>query len=135
VEIVRDLDGVLLRKLERAARLEINGQTLTQKRLHDGDELVLGQTRLLFEEPAEEPIDSLAAEADRAVPPPAAPRPPPEPNAPALDRPPEQPSSSSDPSRTRRSGPSLDADVIIYTLAAIVIALSIAGLIALMSAY
>jgi pSer/pThr/pTyr-binding forkhead associated (FHA) protein len=134
-EIVRDLDGVLIRKLERAARLEINGQALLQKRLRDGDELALGQSRLLFEDPAEEPIDTLAAEADRTLPPPAAPRPPPEPNAPALDRPPEQPAHSSEPPRARRSQPSLDADVIIYTLAAIVIAVSIAGLIALMSAY
>ncbi len=130
VELVRDLDGVMIRKIERAARLEINGLTVEHKRLRDADELVLGKTRLLFEDPAEEPIDGLAAEADRTLPPPALPPPP----APAgQSAAPSQPARASAPPRGRPPPP-FDADLIIYALAAIVIAVSIAGLIALMSA-
>ncbi len=54
-ELVRDLDGVLIKTLGSAEAPNINGQLLAQRRLRDGDELVLGTTRLLFEEPADEP--------------------------------------------------------------------------------
>jgi pSer/pThr/pTyr-binding forkhead associated (FHA) protein len=130
VELVRDLDGVLIRRLERAAQLVINGQAVEQKRLRDADEIVLGATRLLFEDPAEEPIDGLAAEADRTLLPPAAP---PAPTPAADSAAPAPPARSSAPPRAR-SQPPFDADVIIYVLAAIVIAVSVIGLIALMTA-
>ncbi len=134
VELVRDLDGVMIRKIERAARLEINGLTVEHKRLRDADELVLGKTRLLFEDPAEEPIDGLAAEADRTLPPPAlSPTLPPAPPPAGQSAAPSQPARASSPPRGRPPPP-FDADLIIYALAAIVIAVSIAGLIALMSA-
>jgi hypothetical protein len=133
VEVVRDLDGVMIRTLERGVRLQINGQAVEQKRLRDADELVLGATRLLFEEPAEEPIDSLAAETDRTLPPPSPPAAPD--SKPSAEVASAQPSAAPVlPPRVRTGHPSWDADLLIYALAAIVIALSIAGLVALMSA-
>jgi predicted component of type VI protein secretion system len=133
VEVVRDLDGVLVHKLVPASALRINEQSVAQRRLRDADELVLGATRLLFEEPAEEPMDGLLEEADRALPATAAP---PAVDVAATPTPADaQPDSSGDSARPqRRPRPPFDADVIIYTLAAIVIAISAAGLIALMSA-
>jgi pSer/pThr/pTyr-binding forkhead associated (FHA) protein len=132
LELVHDLDGVLLTSLDPKNGVDINQQRVTQRRLRDADELVIGTTRLLYEEPAEEPIDALVEEADRPVAPapaapaaaavqpaPASPTPPPDVPLPAPPRRPAQRSS-------------FDADLIIYALAAIVIAVSIAGLIALM---
>jgi hypothetical protein len=117
---------------------EINGSRATQRRLRDGDELLLGATRLLFEDPAEEPIESLGAEPDQPVVPEPAPSPEssPSPSASASGpAPAASPSSTpAPPTRTRRPSRSFDADVIIYTLAAIVIAASVAALIALISA-
>jgi hypothetical protein len=111
--------------------LDINGQPVVQRRLRDADELLLGGTRLLFEEPAEEPIDSLMAEPDRPLPPPSAP-----PAELPADSSPGQaaPERDSRASRSRPPPPPFDADLIIYALAAIVIAVSVAGLIALISA-
>lgn len=126
-ELVRDLDGVSITNLDSKNGIEINAQRVQQRRLRDGDELVLGATRLLFEDPADEPIENLHAESDCALPTPVpspAEAPPPEPAA--------TPSSAKP--RRARSSPAFDADVLIYALAAIVIALSIAGLLLLMRA-
>ena len=127
-ELLRDLDGVLIRNLESKNGLDINGQLVMQRRLRDGDKLLLGTTRLLFEEPAEEPIDGLGTEADRPLPPPAQSAPP----APAQNASAAEPAAQKRP-RPKRD-PAFDADVLIYALAAIVIVLSIAGLIALIHA-
>jgi len=131
-EVVRDLDGVLIRNLDSKNGLQINGQVHVHRRLHDGDELLLGTTRLLFEEPADEPLAGLAAERDRELPsstPPPAGSVPPEPAGPAPEAAPSPP-----PRARGARTPSLDADLLIYALAAIVIAVSVAGLIALISA-
>ncbi|MFI5309081.1 MAG: FHA domain-containing protein, partial [Polyangiales bacterium] len=61
-ELVHDLDGVMIRAADPKRSLQINGQQLSQRRMRDGDELLLGSTRLLFEEPADEPIDALGSE-------------------------------------------------------------------------
>jgi pSer/pThr/pTyr-binding forkhead associated (FHA) protein len=130
-EVSRDLDGVLIRSLDPRRPLDINGQPLAQRRLRDGDELLLGATRLLFEEPAEEPIDQLAAEPDRSF----AAESTAAPEAEAAPIPEEPTPAAHPPAKPRRTaGPSFDADVLIYVFAAAVIALSVAGLIALMSA-
>jgi pSer/pThr/pTyr-binding forkhead associated (FHA) protein len=135
LELVHDLDGVLLTSLDTKHGVDINGQRIAQRRLRDGDELLVGTTRLLFEEPAEEPIDALVEEADRPVAAPvagaaaagqAAANPVTAPVAPS----PEVPLPAPARQPARRS--SFDADLIIYALAAIVIAVSVAGLIALM---
>jgi pSer/pThr/pTyr-binding forkhead associated (FHA) protein len=125
VELRRDLDGVLIASLDAKSALDINGQLVQQRRLRDGDELVLGTTRLLFEEPAEEPIDGLATEADLKL---LAPLP-----SERVEALPQIAQAPSAPQRTRKARRSAwDTDLLIYTLAAIVIALSVAGLIALM---
>jgi pSer/pThr/pTyr-binding forkhead associated (FHA) protein len=128
-ELRHDLDGVLICNLESKNGLEINGQLVLQRRLRDGDEITLGHTRLLFEEPAEEPIDNQSAEADRPLSRPVKIATP----APAQQDPPVPPATSNGPTRLTR-GVSFDADLLIYALAAIVIVLSIAGLIALIRA-
>jgi pSer/pThr/pTyr-binding forkhead associated (FHA) protein len=124
-ELVRDLDGVLLTNLESKNGITVNDQPVLKRRLRDADELVLGSTRLLFEEPADEPIDSLGTEPDRALARPAPSKPP------ATSTNPE---AAPDPAPSRKAPrrPSFEADLLIYALAAIVIAISIAGLILLM---
>jgi pSer/pThr/pTyr-binding forkhead associated (FHA) protein len=131
-ELVRDLDGVLIKSLDPERPLSINEQSVAQRRLRDGDELLLGATRLLYEEPAEQPIEQLAAEPDSPLGPAPAPvaAQPELPAAPSLPAP-----RRSDPAvRAASTGPSFDADVLIYLFAAVVFAVSAAGLIALMTA-
>jgi pSer/pThr/pTyr-binding forkhead associated (FHA) protein len=124
-EAIPDLDGVLLRATVDGG-LSINGHRVTERRLRGGDEVVLGATRLQFEEPAEEPIENLGAEPDKPLPPD---EPEPQPSVPVED------ASPPPPPRMRPPRPrGFDADVIIYTLAAVVIAISAAALIALMTA-
>jgi pSer/pThr/pTyr-binding forkhead associated (FHA) protein len=127
-EVVRDLDGVLIRNLDSKNGIQISGQLHAQKRLRDADELVLGSTRLLFEDPAQEPIERLDDEPDDELPIPPEPAPSAAPAKPA-----EPPRAA--PTRAGGSrAPGLDADLLIYALAAIVIAISIAGLVALFGA-
>lgn len=134
LELVHDLDGVLLTSLDTKNGVDVNNQRVAHRRLRDGDELVIGATRLLFEEPAEESIDSLVEEADRPVA--AAPaaaaagQPAAKPVTAPVGPSPEVPLPAPARHPARRS--SFDADLIIYALAAIVIAISVAGLIALM---
>jgi pSer/pThr/pTyr-binding forkhead associated (FHA) protein len=64
VELLRDLDGVLVRDLGSKNGLEVNGRRLTERRLRDRDELVVGATALLFEEPAEAQLRALEEEPD-----------------------------------------------------------------------
>jgi pSer/pThr/pTyr-binding forkhead associated (FHA) protein len=135
-ELVHDLDGVLLHNLDSKNGIDINGQRVMQRRLRDGDEIVLGTTRLLFEEPAEEPIDALGTEDDRPLAKPAAAAPAgaaaPVESAVNPGPGPAEPAEAPVPMRKPPARASFDADVIIYALAAIVIAISVAGLILLM---
>jgi pSer/pThr/pTyr-binding forkhead associated (FHA) protein len=135
-EVVRDLDGVLIRALDPSKPFPINGREVSERRLRDGDELVLGATRLLFEEPAEEPMDALTGEPDVALPTPSlGPTDRPEhggsgaaPGGPAAEA--QQP-----PLRTTRPATrAFDADLLVYALALVVIAASVAGLLALLRA-
>lgn len=131
-EVFRDLDGVTIRNLGSKNGVVVQGHIVQQRRLRDGDELVLGKSRLLFEEPADQMLLALAQEPDRTMP---APQPasaietrtqpssaPPPPTA-AVERAPSQPS----PKRA-----SFDADLVIYGLAAVIIAISVAGIMFLM---
>jgi predicted component of type VI protein secretion system len=63
VEVIHDLDGVLMRALGDQT-LTVAEHVVRSRRLRDGDELVLGNTRLLFEEPAQVAIDALKNEPD-----------------------------------------------------------------------
>jgi predicted component of type VI protein secretion system len=130
-ELFRDLDGVMIHNLSAKNGIEINDQLIGQRRLRDGDELSIGATRLLFEDPAEEPMEALMAEADHALPPPRAETAP----AAAAERAPSVAppapavavSPKPKPPRTAMRG----TEVAIYVLAALVIALSVAGLLLL----
>jgi pSer/pThr/pTyr-binding forkhead associated (FHA) protein len=134
-ELIRDLDGVLIRALDPERPLSINGQPVVQRRLRDGDELLLGATRLLYEEPVEEPIDQLGSEPDQQLAPEPAPAPAGAAGAgPTLAAPQEAGAARSSELAQAARGPSFDADVLIYLFAAVVFAISAAGLIALMTA-
>lgn len=127
LEVVRDLDGIRVRPLEGSSGAEIEGERIVVKRLRDGDELKLGATRLLFEEPAEEPMQALANEPDRALRARASDPEPSEPIPAAAEPGPAEPPAE-------RSPPLGDADLVIYAIAAVVVAASIAGLFVLMRA-
>lgn len=135
-EVARDLDGVTIRNLESKNGVLVQGHAVQQRKLRDGDEIVLGKTRLLFEEPADQLLLALAGEADRPLPEspsaietrtaelaePAAPA-----GAPASERPAARASSA-----PRAKPKSFDADIVIYGLAAAIIAISVAGILFLM---
>jgi predicted component of type VI protein secretion system len=127
-EVIHDLDGVLIRGLGEFV-LGVGGQPQRTRRLRDGDEVVLGETRLFFEEPAQVAIDALRNEPDlpfsehQPLPRTQTEELPPEPSAlPALEAR-LQPSAASD---------RPDADMLIYALAAIVLIASTLGLLMLL---
>jgi len=132
-EVIRDLDGVLVRALDGKHGFEVNAHPASERRLRDADELRLGASLLLFEEPADELLQALSSEPDApVVPPPPAPAPPPA-GAPdaalAFDPGPSEPSSAPRLTVERRS---FDGDLLVYGLALLVIAASVLGLIALL---
>ena len=108
----------------------VQGHAVQQRRLRDGDEVVLGKTRLLFEEPADQQLLALSSEPDRALPaeqPSAI-----ETKTSAGSTPPEAPAAGRASSQPPAKRTSFDADVIIYSLAAVIIAISVAGILFLM---
>ena len=152
VEIERDLDGVLVRDLDSKNGLEVNGRRVTEKRLKDRDEVAIGGTVLVFEDPADGMLAALAAEPDAPM---ESPLFPPRDDTTAKPEAPEDPASAGAPDASastqptptgeprapekpslaspgRRGSPS--ADWIIYLLAGAVLALSIAGLVILLQA-
>lgn len=154
-EVERDLDGVIIRDLDSKNGILVNDRPVRERRLRDRDEVLLGATVLVFEDVAEGMVREIAAEPDQRVEPPEpAPAHPtqaaPEESEPgvaatsrASDEPGTEPTGTAPdtgPARTparapskapRRSG--ANADVIIYLLAGLVLALSIAGLVILLS--
>jgi pSer/pThr/pTyr-binding forkhead associated (FHA) protein len=133
VEVVHDQDGVLVRALADHV-FRVSGHPQRSRRLRDGDEISVGETRLLFEEPAQVAIEALKNEPDLAFTPPprteteaAVPAPPPaeeQPAPPAL----EPISGFQQQAASGRS----DADILIYALAAIVLIASTLGLLVLL---
>jgi FHA domain/Inner membrane component of T3SS, cytoplasmic domain len=122
LEITIDLEGVLAKTLDPS-------HSVVSRRLRDGDEINLGAARLLFEEPAQVPLDALKGAHDAPLPPPpvlpektVALEPPP-----ALERMPSVPSPAT---RAQR----VDADLMIYALAGIVLLASAVGLALLLRA-
>jgi pSer/pThr/pTyr-binding forkhead associated (FHA) protein len=147
VEVVRDLDGVFVRDLGAKNPLVVNDRPVGERRLSDRDELLIGATVLVFEDPAESAIRAMERQPDEPADPPT-PLLPAEPTDPEVNDPSpgddpviSEPLAASAPlsvgetprtKRARRRPPS--ADVVIYLLAAIVLALSIAGLVVLLRA-
>jgi len=68
VELVRDLDGTLARDLGSKNGARINDRPLRERRLRDRDELLIGQTVVVYEDPAEASIRALEGVADAPVP-------------------------------------------------------------------
>jgi len=147
-ELVVDLDGVTLRDLGSKNGLEVGGRKLAERRLRDRDELVIGATVLLFEDPAEGPLkegEALpdlpfaeptapmpAAEADPApAPPEEPPEEPPEPPAAPHDEPAPRPPPPPPPRWPERR---FTAELLVLLLAAAVLAASGLGLYYLMAA-
>ena len=148
-EIERDLDGVLVRDLGSKNGLKVNGRVVREKRLKDRDEVAIGGTILVFEDPADSMLDAVAKEPDVPMETPLwSPRADDAPAPQAIDSvapaststPEASPTSTPPPATTqppaappqRRS--SAGADWIIYLLAGAVLALSIAGLVILLQA-
>jgi len=134
LELVHDLDGVTLRDTEDRPTLRASGQPVSQQRLRDGDEVLVAATRLLFEEPAQAGLDTLADGDDDSLPGDyRVPFDPPAPAEPVAEEAPE-PASKEPPTppRTRRAQSSIGADLVIYGLAAAILAVSVAALVVLM---
>ncbi len=125
MEVTRDLEGVSIRNLDSANGVRWGERAVHERRLRDGDELVLGATRLLFEDPAEEWMKNLASEADVALAaPPALPLPPVDDGTPVAD----VPIAPAPVKRKKSAQPTSFADLVIYVFAAAVLALSVAGI-------
>jgi pSer/pThr/pTyr-binding forkhead associated (FHA) protein len=139
MEVMRDLDGVLVRNLDSKNGLIVADQRISEMRLKTGVELSLGSTKLRFEEPADESIMALLFQPDL----PAA-------------KTPRSSYERGDSSQIPGGGAAIEAlarveppltgakktprrpslettDVVVYLLAAIVTVLSIGGLVILLS--
>lgn len=145
-ELERDLDGVLIRDLGSKNGLLINGRPARQRRLHDRDEIRIGATVIVLEDPDEAAVEETAAAPERemALPEPVAASPPSSEavaagetvgdDAPAhrTDDDAREAAGSLARAGGRRSG--AGADIFIYLLAAAVLAVSILGLVILLRA-
>lgn len=141
-EVVHDLGGVEVRDLKSKNGIAVNGRRVEHKRLQDRDEVRVGSTLFVFEDPASAALEALLAVEDEAVevlpvapsaPPALADLPPP-----AADQTPITPAPQVaspvvlDDARPASHAPR--ADLFIYALAGTVLAISIAGLIWLLQA-
>jgi pSer/pThr/pTyr-binding forkhead associated (FHA) protein len=68
MEVIRDLDGVLVRNLDSKNGLIVADQRISAIRLKNAVELILGTTKLRFEEPADESILALSSQPDLPAP-------------------------------------------------------------------
>ncbi len=147
VEVRSDLDGVVLRDLGSKNGTQVNERPVVERRLRDGDEIRIGRTVLLFEDPVEarmgEISDAPEERMETPVPPPVAPPVAPDEERPSNGAPATEPPDAhvqaapsglgASPSPSRRAARSkLSADLVIYLLAGAVLLLSIAGLVVLL---
>ena len=65
IEITRDLDGAVARDLGSKNGLEVNGKRLRERRLRHGDTLRLGETSIVYEDPAEQALKGLEGQPDQ----------------------------------------------------------------------
>jgi pSer/pThr/pTyr-binding forkhead associated (FHA) protein len=136
-EVAADLRGVLLRDLESKNGTFVGEKRVRTHRLHDGDEIRLGKTVLLFEDEADRRLQAICDAPDAPVELPLA-----EPES-IVTPVPVGSASAADTAKTEKPLPtpasrkkkeSIGADVFIYVLAGAVLALSIAGLVILLRA-
>lgn len=119
-ELVRDTDGTLARALD-ARGIEVNGKRVRERRLRHGDVLRAGSEVVIYQDLAEQVLRELEHQGDEAYREPATatlsahvpsePEPEPPPLLPSSDPPPPNP-----------------VDLVIYGLAALVLACSLLGL-------
>lgn len=124
-ELLVTLDGVTVRDLGSKNGVVVNERAVTEARLRDRDELTIGATAIVFEDPGEAALAALEGAPDVVLPP-AAP-PPPEPSPPALA--PEPLREPEPPLRPPRPAPALaGVELFVALLALLVLAASLAGL-------
>lgn len=137
LELVRDIDGVLARNLDSKNGVMLGEQWIQEKRLKNGNELIIGATRLRFVDPAEESIRALANQPDEPIEIENAVNASANPKkkgarAPADDQV-EGKAPEEKPGRKRAGiNLSIGVDLIIYSLALVILFLSIAGLVFLL---
>ncbi len=136
MEIVRDLDGVLVRNLDSKNGIRVGEQEVVERRLKSGVEVALGNTRLRFEDPAEASVRQMTEQPDEKLPPrPVQEAKPVEPDegGEAVRRHNQPPPGGAE--RRPRGAPlPAGAELLIYLLAAVILALSATGLIILLRA-
>jgi len=143
-EVARTAAGVMVRDLGAKNGILVDRRRVQGERLlHDRDEITLGATVVLYEDPAAETLEAVAADEDEAVEElPSAPEPEPSPAAEEPEPAPDEAGDEPEPEPTappaevvveprRAEGPRTDA--LIYALAGSVLALSIAALVWLLS--
>lgn len=152
-EVSRDLDGVIITDLDSKNGLLVNDRAVHERRLKDRDEIRIGNTVLVFEDPAEASVRHAASAADMEMTPPSSPAQATNDGAGATTqasgaatddgtvddggadgeatpaRPPHEAAV-----RAMPRGRGLGADWVIYLLAAAVLTLSIAGFVVLLGA-
>ncbi len=129
-EVVSSLDGIFVRDLGSKNGVLVNERAVTEARLRDRDELTIGATAIVFEDPAEAALSALEGAPDVPLPPPppAPPAPSPAPLAPEPLREPEQALGPI------RAAPTLTGiELFVALLALLVLALSLGGLYFLLS--
>ncbi|MBX3248396.1 MAG: FHA domain-containing protein [Myxococcales bacterium] len=144
--VVRDHRGVRVRDLGSKNGVAVNGRATREASLSDRDELRIGATLLVFEDPASPALEAVVAEPETPVEAPAPAPPPPEPGPPLEPEPaPEIPAALPSPEELGASvqtplasaqppAPRASADLVVYVLAGAVLALSAAGLLWLLGA-
>jgi pSer/pThr/pTyr-binding forkhead associated (FHA) protein len=122
-ELLRDADGTLARALDTRG-IEVNGKRVRERRLRHGDVVRAGSELVVYQDFAEQALRELERQADRRYQePPTQPLVPPaaEEDEEVAESLPPPPPSSDPPAST-------PVDLVIYGLAAIVLALSLVGL-------
>jgi pSer/pThr/pTyr-binding forkhead associated (FHA) protein len=122
-EVLRDLDGSLARDLSSKNGLEVNGKRLRERRLRHGDALRVGNTRMIYEDPAERALKALEGQADVTLTRTREAQLPPVPEEPPAVEAAEPAPSTPPAPATPEAG-----ELMVYALAALVLIASLAGL-------
>lgn len=67
-EIIRDLDGALLRDLDSKNGILVNGKPFKEKRLREGDLIVVGLTEFAYSDPADRKLREILGAPDMVLP-------------------------------------------------------------------
>ena len=129
-EVVRDIDAASVRDLSSKNGLVVNGKRLRERRLRSGDQVRLGGTVVVYEDPAEQALKGLEGKPDatlthEAQAPVLQTEQPPAPGSDSMEADPVAPVQSLPPGpESARSA----ADMVVYGLAFVVLVASLIGL-------